>query len=87
MENEPMTNGPNHEATIGFIPAERVRVASFAIMTLLIISAVIGGLMVVWDLATQDTFWRLIASQGLIAGGVCAFSVVNTIFGKRPQEQ
>lgn len=81
-----MTTGPNHEATIGFVPSARIRVVSFTIMTLLIISAVIGGLMVVWDLVTQDTFWRLMASQGLIAGGVCAFSIVNTIFGKRPQE-
>ncbi len=83
MENEAITT---NEAPIGLIPSARVRIVSFTIMTLIIISAVIGGLMVIWDLATQDTFWRLMASQGVIACGVCAFSIVNTIFGKRPQE-
>lgn len=87
MNNE-LNSDPSpveEETAVGFVSPERVRATSFAIMTVLIVTAVIGGILMVWDLATQDTFWRLMASNGLIAGGVCAFSIVNTIFGKRLQ--
>ncbi len=87
MKNEMRYVEPDsqHPNTVGFIPPEKVRTASFVLMTLLILTGVGGGILMVWDLATEDTFWRLMASIGLIAGGVCAFTIVNTLFGKRSE--
>jgi len=67
----------------GFVPHRKVRAWAFATLVFAIAVAVVGGLLVVWDLATQDTLWRLLASAGLLVAGVAAFAMVNTMFGSR----
>jgi hypothetical protein len=68
----------------GFVSSRRVRVCSFGLMVFAIVAGVVGGLLVVWDVATQESFWRLMASLALVIGGVAAFAMVNTMFGTRP---
>ena len=80
------TTAVSQAEPLGFVSNRKVRAVAFGLTVFSILVGVFGGILVVWDLATQDTFWRLMASLGLVVGGVAAFAMVNTMFGSRPSQ-
>ena len=61
----------------GVLPRRRVRVAAFAVIAAAIFACGVLCLLAVWDFAKSGTAWRALASLGVVAGTMGAFSVVN----------
>lgn len=67
----------------GLIRPSLVRGLSFATITACIIISVIACILAIWDFTKQDTLWRTVATCVVVAGGMMAFGVVNTLYGPR----
>jgi len=67
----------------GVLPRHAVRMTSFAVISLTIFASGVLCLMAVWDFAAGDVAWRALASLGILAGTMAAFTVCNEVFGER----
>lgn len=66
----------------GFFNPRVVKAISFYLISSCIILSVILSIMAIWDYAQNDTFYRMIATLGVIALGSAIFSYVNGVFGE-----
>ncbi len=73
------TMGRTHRR--GVLPKRAVRTATFAVISLAIFGCAALCLLAVWDHASEGVPWRALASLGIIAGAMGAFSVVNEVCG------
>jgi len=67
----------------GVLPKQAVRTASFGVISLSLFACAALCLLAVWDYTTEGVPWRAVASLGIIAGTMVAFSVVNEVFGEK----
>lgn len=67
----------------GFISPSAVRALSFVTITVCIIISVIACILAIWDFTKQDTLWRTVATCVVVAGGMMAFGVINSLYGER----
>lgn len=74
---------PVKKRSRGYLNAETVRTISFAVITLCIVISVIACVMGIWDMAKDGVLWRTAATCIVIAGGMMAFAVINSLFGPR----
>jgi len=70
----------------GVLPKDKVRMATFGTISLSIFACAVLCILGVWGFSDDGTPWRALASLGIIAGAMVAFTVVNEIFGQTVKE-
>jgi hypothetical protein len=80
---KPPPNLPPKRKSRGYLNGETVRAITFGVITLCIVVSVISCVMGIWDMAKDGVLWRTAATCIVIAGGMMAFAVINSLFGPR----
>lgn len=67
----------------GMLNPRKVKMLSFVTITFCIIISVIACILAIWDFTKKDTLYRTVATCVVIAGGMMAFGVINSLYGPR----
>jgi len=69
----------------GYLNARAVRKFAFWTTSTCILVAVVAALLAIWEFTGTDVLWRTVATCAVIAAGMMAFFVVNTMFDWPPE--
>ncbi len=68
----------------GVFDPKGVRVFSFGVISLGLFATALLSVLAIWDYASRDTAWRAVATLGVLAATLGIFTVINEMFGSRP---
>lgn len=66
---------------VGVLPPRLVRLACFAVLSLGLLAVGFVCILAVWDAAPRDVAWKSVATLGIVALVMTAFTVLNERFG------
>jgi hypothetical protein len=66
----------------GYLDHQRVVAVAFWVVSLSIGMAVLSAILAIWQFTGTDALWRTVATCAVIAGGVLAFTWLNTLLGE-----
>lgn len=69
------------ERLAGVLPPKRVRLMCFGVLSLGLLSAGFVCILAVWGAAPQDVAWKSVATLGIVALVMIAFTILNEKFG------
>jgi membrane protein YdbS with pleckstrin-like domain len=64
----------------GYLKPSAVRKVAFWTTSACILVAVVSCLLAIWQFTETDVLWRTVATCAVIAAGMMAFYVINTLF-------
>lgn len=75
-----MSNGQPAKKGRGYLNPSAVRRIAFWTTSGCILVAVVASLLAIWQFTGADVLWRTVATCMVIAAGMMAFYVMNTLF-------
>lgn len=75
-----MPNGESKNKKRGYLSPGGVRKIAFWTTSACILVAVAASLLAIWEFTGTNVLWRTVATCAVIAAGMMAFFVVNTLF-------
>ena len=75
-----MPEGEPKKRKRGYLSPGGVRKIAFWTTSACILVAVLASLLAIWEFTGTDVLWRTVATCAVIAAGMMAFFVVNTLF-------
>jgi len=86
--NEPQftQKRPATPVRFGVLSSRRVRLASFAVISIGIFFATTISVLAIWDYTSPDSAWKALATFGVLSGAVLLFAGTNEWFGARLRE-
>ena len=64
----------------GYLKARAVRRIVFWTTSACILVAVVAALLAIWEFTGTDVLWRTVATCAVVAAGMMAFFVINSMF-------